>query len=90
MTVSVLMENSALPGFQEEHGLSLHLAIGERQILLDAGSSGNFADNAEKLGFLWQKWISPCFPTDISTTATAFADFFKKIKVPPSICDGKP
>jgi 7,8-dihydropterin-6-yl-methyl-4-(beta-D-ribofuranosyl)aminobenzene 5'-phosphate synthase len=33
-----------------EHGLSLYLETGEHRILFDAGQTGAFADNAEKLG----------------------------------------
>lgn len=53
MNVTVLIENTAPEGsgLFEEHGLSLHLDCPQSGgILLDAGSSGRFADNAEKLG----------------------------------------
>ncbi len=48
----VLVENTAPEGsgLQPEHGLSLYLEYGGRKLLLDAGASGRFADNAERLG----------------------------------------
>ena len=52
LTVSVLVENG--PAFQEglacEHGLSLHLAYGDLQILLDFGQSDAFVRNADARG----------------------------------------
>jgi 7,8-dihydropterin-6-yl-methyl-4-(beta-D-ribofuranosyl)aminobenzene 5'-phosphate synthase len=46
----VLMENTAREGFAAEHGLSLYIeALGYR-ILFDMGQTGDFAENAQKLG----------------------------------------
>lgn len=52
MKVTVLMENTALEGcgLTPEHGLSLYIEFRGRKLLLDAGSSGKFADNAQALG----------------------------------------
>lgn len=52
MKVTVLIENTAPEGsgLAYEHGLSLYLNYKGTRILLDAGSSGAFADNAEQLG----------------------------------------
>lgn len=52
MKVTVLMENTALEGcgLTPEAGLSLHIDFRGRKLLLDAGSSGRFADNARALG----------------------------------------
>lgn len=52
MKVTVLMENTALEGcgLTPEHGLSLYLEYRGHKLLLDAGSSGNFVDNAQVLG----------------------------------------
>lgn len=52
MRVTVLMENTAREGcgLTAEHGLSLYIRYRDRRLLLDAGSSGRFADNAQKLG----------------------------------------
>lgn len=50
MKLWVLMENTANPGFQCEHGLSLYIEACGQRILFDAGQSAAFADNAEKLG----------------------------------------
>ncbi|MBC3515374.1 MBL fold metallo-hydrolase [Neobittarella massiliensis] len=50
MQLSVLAENTARPGFEAEHGLSLYLRVGRRRLLVDAGGSALFARNAQKLG----------------------------------------
>lgn len=50
MNVLVLMENTARAGLACEHGLSLLLEHPQATILLDAGSSGSFADNASAMG----------------------------------------
>lgn len=51
MRVCVLVENTAgAPEMLSEHGLSLYIETGEHRILFDAGQSGAFAENAEKLG----------------------------------------
>lgn len=52
MKVTVLMENTALEGcgLVPEHGLSLYIEHRGHRLLLDAGSSGRFADNAQTLG----------------------------------------
>ena len=51
MKIWTLMENTTCrEDLQAEHGLSLWLETGERQILFDAGQTDAFADNAEKLG----------------------------------------
>ncbi len=50
MNITVLMENTAPCHLTAEHGLSFHIQHRGHSILLDAGSSGKFADNAQKLG----------------------------------------
>jgi len=52
MKITVLMENTAREGcgLTPEHGLSLYIEHRGRRLLLDAGSSGKFADNAQALG----------------------------------------
>ena len=52
MKCLVLIENTVPQGsnLEGEHGLSLLISYKDRTILLDAGSSGKFADNAQKLG----------------------------------------
>lgn len=50
MKITVLMDNSARPGFTAEHGLSLYIETAGRRILFDAGQSGAFADNGALLG----------------------------------------
>ena len=50
LRITVLMENTAREGLEAEHGLSFFLEYRGRRFLLDAGSSGRFADNAQQLG----------------------------------------
>ncbi len=52
MNVTVLIENTAPEGsgLAFEPGLSLYIEYNGKKILLDAGISGDFAANAEKLG----------------------------------------
>ncbi|RLE25301.1 MAG: MBL fold metallo-hydrolase [Acidobacteria bacterium] len=53
MRVSVLVENSGLEDRDDlspEFGLSLHIENSGHTILFDCGTSGVFADNAEKMG----------------------------------------
>lgn len=52
MKITVLMENTALEGcgLTPEHGLSLYIEYRGKKLLLDAGSSGKFAENARELG----------------------------------------
>ena len=51
MKITTLIENTSLsPEFACEHGLSLFIETERHTILFDAGQSGLFADNAEKLG----------------------------------------
>jgi 7,8-dihydropterin-6-yl-methyl-4-(beta-D-ribofuranosyl)aminobenzene 5'-phosphate synthase len=53
MRITTLIENTRLPERQDlqvEYGLSLHMDLGDRQILFDTGATGAFCDNAERLG----------------------------------------
>lgn len=52
MKITVLIENTAREGcgLIPEHGLSLYIEYRGRKLLLDAGSSGKFAGNAQALG----------------------------------------
>ena len=50
MKVTVLIENSALDGFECEHGLSLLIEFNNNKYLLDAGQSGAFIGNAAAMG----------------------------------------
>lgn len=51
MKIWTLLENTAVDGsFTAEHGLSLYVETGTHKILFDAGQTGAFAENAEKLG----------------------------------------
>lgn len=49
--IVTLVENTAKrEDLAAEHGLSLYIETGDRKILFDAGQSGAFWDNAQKLG----------------------------------------
>lgn len=50
MKATVLVDNTAWPGLRGEWGLSIYIEYGDKIVLLDAGASGLFAENAEKLG----------------------------------------
>ncbi len=51
MKFTVLMENTTCrDDLACEHGLSLYIEANGKRILFDAGQSGAFADNAEKMG----------------------------------------
>ena len=59
MKVTVLIDNignerlprrTGTPPLYSEWGLSFYIEYGERKVLLDAGGSGHFADNADELG----------------------------------------
>ena len=51
MRIVTLIENTACrEDLASEHGLSLYIEAAGRRILFDAGQSGAFADNAQKLG----------------------------------------
>jgi len=58
MQVIALLENTRLAGRKDlvaEHGLSLHIQHGGKQILFDTGLSEAFGHNAERLGVDIQK-----------------------------------
>ena len=51
MRIVTLLENTkSRDDLSCEHGLSLYIETGKHKILFDAGQTGIFADNAEKLG----------------------------------------
>lgn len=87
MKITVLMENTALDAsLCSEHGLSVHIDYEGHSILLDAGSSGNFARNARALGVDLAGWSWWCCPTDIMTMPTVCVSFFRKMITPRSGC----
>ena len=51
MRIVILLENTTCrDDLAREHGLSLYIETGNTKILFDAGQTGAFADNAEKMG----------------------------------------
>ena len=50
MRIVTLVENTALPGFAAEHGLSLYIETGDTRILFDMGQTDTFEKNADILG----------------------------------------
>ena len=51
MKITSLVDNIPCPGFEAEHGLSLHIALDSgAKILFDTGQGGLFLSNAERLG----------------------------------------
>ena len=50
MRVSVLVDNTGAEGLQGEWGLSMVIEYGQKKVMLDAGASPLFAENAEKMG----------------------------------------
>lgn len=63
MKITSLVENTSVSGLPAEHGLSLHIQLGDgRQILFDMGQRSLFAENAGRLGIrladIWAAVIS--------------------------------
>lgn len=54
MKATVLVDNIGDDGLQGEWGLSIYIEYNEKKILLDAGASGLFIHNAEKMGIRLQ------------------------------------
>lgn len=50
MKLTVLIENTAPAPLIQEHGLSFHLLYEGHSVLLDAGATGRFVQNAAQLG----------------------------------------
>ena len=50
ITLHVLIENTARPGFTPQHGLSLHITTPRHRLLFDAGQNGLFISHAGKMG----------------------------------------
>lgn len=50
MRIAVLVDNNTADALQAEWGLSLYIEYEGHTILLDAGTTGIFADNAKALG----------------------------------------
>jgi 7,8-dihydropterin-6-yl-methyl-4-(beta-D-ribofuranosyl)aminobenzene 5'-phosphate synthase len=47
--ISVLLENSAVAGFEPKHGLSIAVDTGDSRVLVDVGPDATFLDNARRL-----------------------------------------
>ena len=50
MKVQILIENTTNSSLIAEHGLSIFIEYNDKKILLDAGTTSAFIDNAEKMG----------------------------------------
>lgn len=48
--ITILTDNTGLPGFKSEHGFSVLLETGEHSLLFDTGESSIFLDNARRAG----------------------------------------
>ena len=56
ITLHVLIENTARPGFTPQHGLSLHITTPRHRLLFDAGQNGLFISHAGKMGCPCPRW----------------------------------
>ena len=74
MRITVLIENSAPEGLVAEHGLSFYLEYRGGRYLLDAGESGAFLLNAQRLGVDLSR-VEAAGPTATTTTGTASPPF---------------
>lgn len=50
MKITTLIENQAPDSLNKEHGLAVHIEYKGKNYLLDTGASGQFAENAHRLG----------------------------------------
>lgn len=50
LSITVLCDNRALPGFGSEHGWAALVETGGRRVLLDTGSGSSFLPNADRAG----------------------------------------
>ena len=50
MKISVLCENTAIPPYKSEHGLSLYIETSQHKLLFDCGQSDLFIENAKLAG----------------------------------------
>lgn len=55
MKITILSDNTPACGFEAEHGLSMYIENKGKKILVDAGKSSLFVQNAEKLGIKLSK-----------------------------------
>ena len=84
MKLTVLIENKAVSDLlAAEHGLSVYVETGDRNVLVDFGDSGAFADNAGILGVDISKVDLAFLSTGTMTTVTACPAFSGKTQSPP-------
>lgn len=76
MRVVILIDNLAKEGLLEEWGLSIFIEHQDRRILLDAGSSGKFIENAKRLGIDLSKVDDVVLSHAHYDHADGLADFF--------------
>ena len=71
---------------QGEWGLSFFIEYGEARILLDAGQSALFAENARKLGLsAGRKWTMRCSHLPTTIMRTAWRPFFERNSRAPAV-----
>lgn len=52
MKIAMLIDDKSSSRLTKEHGLSLYIETADVKILFDTGATGNFIDNAVKMGIL--------------------------------------
>lgn len=83
MKVSILMNNTAQPSFISEHGLSFFIESQEKKILLDAGSSGQFIQNAKRLSISLSEVDFALLSHGHFDHSDGFRNFFKENSTAP-------
>lgn len=80
MKAIVLVDNISRDNLAGEWGLSIYIEYAGNTILLDAGASGVFLQNANSLGLILAAWIMPYYPMPIMIMRTAWPYFFKRTR----------
>lgn len=83
MKCTILMNNKSLEGFHSEHGLSFYIEVEGQTILLDAGSSGKFIENAKKLSISMDNLDYAVISHGHFDHSDGFRSFFEENKTTP-------